>query len=404
MIRQTLPTSQSSPPAIGGEEDSAGLAHLLGSLASLGDPESVTEVLGEYLGCEVTFVTAPREGEVSEQPREVVQHDGDALWVSVPLVFDRSQVGWLRAAMKRPSAFAFQLLVLAGRITACILWEQSRAQRSWLRVLEGEPVTAGELTEAARALGWPAGTHVGVLAACVQDETCSNGGLPSAETDHAWHRCSLPLGCHRHLRTLSFCRGSRLAVFVPLGTTECARETAALGRFAAAVQAALTSRQREPCAIGIGGATADLDRLPRLWRVASRALEWGMALHGRASVTSADSFGILGLLVDHVPGDLLEDACRHILGPLLEHDARKGTGFCQTLQVFLNCDGHFGEAAKLLYVHENTLRHRMRRIQNTLPVNLSDPYVRAAVFLCLKLHDLGVAGPALPRAPAAGPD
>lgn len=404
MIRHSLLTRHTTLPIYSSDDSTDGLTHLLGSLASLNDPELVTDILGEYLGCEVSFVIAPQTGEVRDETRNLIKHDGSDLCVSVPLFFDSSQVGWLRAALKEPSEFTLQLLTLCGRITACILWEQSRAQRAWLKVLEGEPVTSEELAEAAQALGWPARTNVGVLAASLSVGTMANGGSPAAvEGELAWHRCSVPCERNRHLRALSFSRGSVLATFVPLTGPESAREATTLRRLASEVQAVLSSRQRGPCAVGIGGATTNLDQLPHLWRAASRALDWGVALHGRDSVTSGDSFGILALLVDHVPGKSLEDVCLRMLGPLLEHDSRRGTDFCQTLQVFLNCDGHFGEAAKLLYVHENTLRHRIRRIQDTLPVHLADPYARAAVFLCLKLHNIGLAGPAMPRTHAAGP-
>jgi hypothetical protein len=361
------------------------------------------EILGDYLGCEVTFIVAPQEVAPVDEPHDLTRYDGNGLWVNVPLLFDRSQVGWLRAALKEPSEFALQLLILGGRITACILWEQSRAQRAWLKVLEGEPVGEEELGEAARGLGWPAVTSVGVLAAYLSGASSSYGCEATTNGGSVWQRCSLPLERTRHLRTLSFSRGPAVAVFAPLSDAESAREAVALRRLATSLQSTLSSRQRGDCAVGIGGVTTHLHLLPQLWRVASRSLEWGVALHGRDSVTSAESFGILGLLVDHVPGIHLKGVCQRIIGPLLEHDSKRGTDFCQTLQVYLNCDGHFGEAAKLLFVHENTLRHRIKRIQETLPVDLSDPYARAAVFLCLKLNHLGVAGPALPGIRAAGP-
>ncbi|MDP2872784.1 MAG: helix-turn-helix domain-containing protein [Bacillota bacterium] len=398
MIRQPLLSRYPASPVHSSDDSTQALTHVLSSLASLTDPESVTEVLGEYLGCEVTFMIAPQEAEPRDEQHEVVQHDGDALWVNVPLFFDRSQVGWLRAVRKQPSELELQLLVLAGRVTACILWEQSRAQRAWLRVLEGEEATADELAEAAQSLGWPPGTDVGVLAVYLAESPFQNGNA-LAEGDHTWHRCPLPLDRQRHLRGLSFCRGATLAMFVPLSTLEAAREAPALKKLAATVQAVLSSRQRGECAVGIGGATAELDRLPHLWRVASRALHWGIALHGRTAITSSESFGILGLLVDHVPSGLLAEMRGRMLGPLIEHDAKKGTAFCQTLQVFLNCDGNFGEAAKRLYVHENTLRHRIRRIQNTLPVDLADPYLRAAILLFLRLNGLGLAESPVLRAP-----
>lgn len=396
MTRQALDHLRQAGPARlpGPDQGDQALGGLLGRLASLEDPEAVAGALGDYLGCPVTFVVAPQDP--PDDPGPPVQRCGSDVWVTVPLVFDQSRIGWLRATAAEPSELVLQLLVLAARVTSCLLWEQSRTQRAWQTLLEGGSPAPAELREAASALGWPDGAALAVLAAHLSG---GNGAAPPGGDgiEARWHRRSLLLERPWPWRALGFRRGRGAAVIAPVETPvaaagEHAEGPRTLPRLVAAVRAALT-RDGGECAVGIGGVTRDLARLPELWRSANRALEWGLALQGPAAVAKPESFGILGLLVDHVPLPVLQEACRSVLGPLLEHDAHKGTAFRHTLQVFLACDGHFGEAARLLYVHENTLRHRIRRIQQTLSLDLDDAMVRAAVFTYLKLSALGLGGP-----------
>ncbi|MFV2216717.1 PucR family transcriptional regulator [Actinomadura sp. LOL_016] len=73
-------------------------------------------------------------------------------------------------------------------------------------------------------------------------------------------------------------------------------------------------------------------------------------------------------------------------GPLRalgEHDAARGTSFLHTLAAWLD---HFGDpkgAAAELRIHPNTLRYRLRRMQEVTPVDLASSRVRLALRLQL---------------------
>ncbi|MDR2035524.1 MAG: PucR family transcriptional regulator [Coriobacteriales bacterium] len=59
----------------------------------------------------------------------------------------------------------------------------------------------------------------------------------------------------------------------------------------------------------------------------------------------------------------------------------------KTLETFLECQG-YKKAAEALYVHENTLRYRMQKIEEFLCVDLNDPMVAHILFIQLKLWKL----------------
>ncbi|PZG79073.1 PucR family transcriptional regulator [Streptomyces sp. NTH33] len=71
------------------------------------------------------------------------------------------------------------------------------------------------------------------------------------------------------------------------------------------------------------------------------------------------------------------------LAALRAHDEEHGTPYLATLAAWLD---HFGDpqsAARLLRVHPNTLRYRLRKLQEAAPVDLSSPRLRLALRLQL---------------------
>ena len=401
MSRPDYAAPRMAPARRGFSEVVDELSQVVRVLADCGDVSQLIAVLQEYLNCEVELLFAPAEGEVSRGAPDVLR-SGDSYWMSVPLLFDRTRLGWLRARSEALGASGINVLTVAGRIASCLLWEQARAHRAWAALLTGAPISQPELMTAARECGLADGTPCTVMACQISPDLTSDRPVRTCvpgQTDGTWFKCWLKLDRPAGLQPLCFARGQRLAIFLPLDPAEAARAPQALTALARSVQRAFGLQHDGSCAIGIGGLSAEVAQLPRLWRDAVRALDLGTALGGRAAVSDVDSLGIMGLVLEHVPTDALCTTCRRMLSPLLEHDAQKGTDFCRTLRVFLDADCRFAEAARILYVHENTLRHRVKRIEEAMDTTLADPYTRANLYLGLKLMDLGLR-PADPDATA----
>jgi DNA-binding PucR family transcriptional regulator len=79
------------------------------------------------------------------------------------------------------------------------------------------------------------------------------------------------------------------------------------------------------------------------------------------------------------------------LGALLEYDSTRGSRLVRTLSVYLNCDGDYAMAARVLGVQRSTVRYRLGVIRELTRLDLSDGEIR------LFLH-------AATRAPAHFPD
>ena len=68
---------------------------------------------------------------------------------------------------------------------------------------------------------------------------------------------------------------------------------------------------------------------------------------------------------------------------LREHDAAHHTALCESLLAYLQAHGDVRAAAAALYVHPNTLRHRLRRVSAVAGIDLNDPTVRLLCHLRL---------------------
>jgi DNA-binding PucR family transcriptional regulator len=90
------------------------------------------------------------------------------------------------------------------------------------------------------------------------------------------------------------------------------------------------------------------------------------------------------LLLRCVPKPVLRSFRERLLGPLAEYDARHHAELLTTLRSFLACDGSWSACASQLYVHVNTVRYRIGRIEALTGRDLSALADRVDFFLALR--------------------
>ncbi|HOY81422.1 MAG TPA: PucR family transcriptional regulator ligand-binding domain-containing protein [Rhodoglobus sp.] len=88
-----------------------------------------------------------------------------------------------------------------------------------------------------------------------------------------------------------------------------------------------------------------------------------------------------------VPDDLLAELVAAELGPLIAVDAATGSELCETLEMFLGT-GNAADAARRLFIHYNTMKHRMSRISDLIGVDLHDPRARLKLAFALQVRKL----------------
>lgn len=81
---------------------------------------------------------------------------------------------------------------------------------------------------------------------------------------------------------------------------------------------------------------------------------------------------------------VLQALARTVLGGVLDSDRDRGTELVATLRAFLDGGGRWQETADALHVHINTLRHRMKRVEELTGRSLASTADRVDLFLALR--------------------
>lgn len=105
------------------------------------------------------------------------------------------------------------------------------------------------------------------------------------------------------------------------------------------------------------------------------------------------------ILLDRVADELEREArLRHPgVARMVAHDAERGTDYASTVLVWLEAQSDASTAAARLQVHPNTLRYRLRRVQERFGLDLADADTRLSVWLQLRLDPMAQARNAGPR-------
>ncbi len=108
-------------------------------------------------------------------------------------------------------------------------------------------------------------------------------------------------------------------------------------------------------------------------------------------MTTFEELGLLHWLY-HVPpeqqtGNLFLEHIRK----LAAYDTDQNKELVKTLETYLDHGGSLAEASQALYIHRNTLLHRVDRIESLCRVDLRDPLQRLNLHVAVKyyrLHDV----------------
>ncbi|MCA2222966.1 PucR family transcriptional regulator [Nonomuraea aurantiaca] len=150
------------------------------------------------------------------------------------------------------------------------------------------------------------------------------------------------------------------------------------------LRALVTDRPGMRVAAGISDATASVSQLGEALETARRGMESARYGEGPVSVMSVADVDSHELLLAQLPVSVRRSFREHLLGPIIEYDARHGSELLRTLDVFLETCGSWQRTADELYVHVNTLRYRMQRIEELTGRRMSSMRDRTDLYLALR--------------------
>ncbi|MFC6085012.1 PucR family transcriptional regulator [Sphaerisporangium aureirubrum] len=101
-------------------------------------------------------------------------------------------------------------------------------------------------------------------------------------------------------------------------------------------------------------------------------------------VVTSDEIYTHALLLATVPDDVRRSFANRILAPLFVYDRRHQSELVRTLGTFLDSAGSWNICAERLHVHVNTVRYRIRRVEELTGRDLSSMADRVDLFLALR--------------------
>jgi purine catabolism regulator len=122
----------------------------------------------------------------------------------------------------------------------------------------------------------------------------------------------------------------------------------------------------------------------------ARLLDLARRLDRRGLVTEED-IGPFARLLAAADQSALRSFIADILGPIEAYDDKHGSGFLETLDVFLSQSCRYSAAAVALGIHITTLRYRLRRLEELFRIDFSNAEARLALEVALRLRT--VVGP-----------
>ncbi len=161
--------------------------------------------------------------------------------------------------------------------------------------------------------------------------------------------------------------------------------------FAAAIrgaQPALESdRSRIRLTVGVSATAEGVTALSSAWHEAGSARRLAALRDGTSvSVVTSDEVASHELLLATVPASVLRSFRERLLGPLVAYDDRHRAELLPTLREFLACSGSWNACAAKMYVHVNTVRYRIRRIEDLTGRDLSSLDDQVDFFLALRIR------------------
>ncbi len=153
-----------------------------------------------------------------------------------------------------------------------------------------------------------------------------------------------------------------------------------------------SGRSRVRLTVGVSGPAGNVTALPGALHEAGSARRLaalrlaGLGGTSGVSVVTSDEVASHELLLATVPASVLRSFRERLLGPLLTYDDQHRAELLPTLREFLACSGSWNACAARMYVHVNTVRYRIRRIEELTGRDLSRLDDQVDFFLALRIR------------------
>jgi sugar diacid utilization regulator len=137
--------------------------------------------------------------------------------------------------------------------------------------------------------------------------------------------------------------------------------------------------------IGIGRSYASNLNLYKSFHESKIALQLGVNGQDSLRMIHYEELGFVRLL-SYIHNDLLKDFSQQYLNRLESYDQQNDTELLHTLMIYCANHGHIPRTAEELYIHPNTLRQRIKKIESLLGMDLNNYTNLVNIILSLQIY------------------
>jgi purine catabolism regulator len=146
----------------------------------------------------------------------------------------------------------------------------------------------------------------------------------------------------------------------------------------------------EQLLIGAGGAyessNSSQNNIRRSYQEAEEAVRIALALNTEKGVVAFYELGLLHWLYQLSPETQADNIYLTYIQELRTYDQERDAELVKTLETYLEHGGALVDTAQALFIHRNTLLHRLERIESLCQIDLRHPLQRLNLFAAVKSY------------------
>lgn len=337
------------------------------------DPDSVPEVGADV--CEVSAIAGARPEVLTVAPVRVAGEPAARIWVAARL--DELSDLDRRALESATVIVALELMRL--RAAQEVEW---RVQGDLIdALLQGDAREFPQLVTRARSLGHNLEVphHIVLLSLPRETGSSSQGAVSTDALTRAMKRTVASFLETSDIQPFITVRDGRIVILIPTEDTDRLRS------LMEKMHQRIAARHGVSILATIGPTSAQPEAYARSLRITRGAALLQESQGFSAGIVSLEDLGIASLLLQVDSPDELAGFAARTIGGLVEHDRAKSSALEETLRAYFVNGCNIGDTASVLFVHPNTVKQRLRKIEGLLDRDLSDPEdvlnLRAAVLI-----------------------
>ncbi|CAG7632280.1 Purine catabolism regulatory protein [Paenibacillus solanacearum] len=266
--------------------------------------------------------------------------------------------------------------------------EQTFKDQFMADVLQGRVPDVTETIEKGRRFGWDFTSHYAVYCVAVSRRAdSSERRIRETAASPQWKRRLL----HQARAAFRFDEAGVVITFLKQDMVILypqayppARPTAV--RQAEAIHRQLASEWEElSFTIAVGRWHPGLEGIHKGYLECCRVLELGKPLRS-SGVIHYDELGLFRLLSESRGSNELESLYAESVGKLADYDAAHGANLVETLTRYFAQNGSLAETAEKLFVHVNTVKYRLQKIEQLTGCSVNDAEARLLLHVGLKIR------------------